>query len=339
MAAPGRLEGIFTPNIVPLDGEGNVNEPELRRYVDWMIDGGVHGLYPNGSTGEFTRFTPDERRRIIEITVDQAAGRVPVLAGAAEANVRETLRACEHYASLGVRAVAIVSPYYYRLSPDNVYAYFREISRNTPVDVTLYNIPMFASPIDVDTIRRLSEECERIIAIKDSSGDVPQMMRMIESVRPNRPDFSFLTGWDPVIMPMLLVGCDGGTNATSGVAPELTRKLYDLTRNGRLDEAGRVQYAVRRLFDAMLYSADFPEGFRVGVALRGMRMGRGRQPLSEKHETALAKLRETLGRLLAEEGLGEEPSRPGTGAPPLDPHEIGRIVSGVLAALQQRGMV
>ena len=353
MAGQGRLEGIFTPNMVPLDPQGDVDEPELRRYIDWMIDRGVHGLYPNGSTSEFTRFTPDERRRIIEITVDQTRGRVPVLAGAAEANVRETLRACEHYAGLGVRAVAIVSPYYYRLSPDNVYAYFREIGRNTPVDVTLYNIPMFASPIDVATIQRLSEECERIVAIKDSSGDLPQMMRMIEAVRPNRPDFSFLTGWDPVLMPMLLLGCDGGTNASSGVVPELTRKLYDQTRpfgggsqishrwDGRLDEARRLQNVVRRLFDAMLYSVDFPEGFRVGVGLRGFRMGRSRQPLSEKHVAALDELRETLRGLLAEEGLLDE-SRAGGAQPDvtsLDPHELGRIVTGVLAVLQERGIL
>ena len=339
MAGQARLQGIFTPNIVPLDARGNVDEPELRRYIDWMIDRGVHGLYPNGSTGEFTRFTSDERRRIIEITVDQARGRVPVLAGAAEANVRETLRACEHYHGLGVRAVAIVSPYYYKLSADNVYAYFKEIGRNTPVDVTLYNIPMFASPIDLETIRRLSEECPKIVAIKDSSGDLPQMMRMIESVRPNRPDFSFLTGWEPVLMPMLLVGCDGGTNATSGVVPELTRRLFDLTTGGQLDEACRVQYQVRRLFDAMLYSADFPEGFRVGVQLRGIRTGQGRQPLSDEHQAALALLRTTLERMLAQEGLIGSSVGPGPGVASFDAHEIGRVVASVLAALQQRGAV
>ena len=82
-----RLAGIFTPNIVPLDNRGDINEPELRRYVDWLIERGVHGLYPNGSTGEFTRFTAEERRRIIEIIADQTRGRVPILAGAAEANV------------------------------------------------------------------------------------------------------------------------------------------------------------------------------------------------------------------------------------------------------------
>src|SRR5256885_8637096 len=125
-AVSSKLQGIFTPNIVPLDARGNINEAELRRYVDWLIDRGVHGLYPNGSTGEFTRFTVEERRRIIKIVCEQADGRVPILAGAAEANVKETIRACELYHEYGARAVAIVSPYYYRLGPESVYAYFRE---------------------------------------------------------------------------------------------------------------------------------------------------------------------------------------------------------------------
>ena len=147
-----KIQGIFTPNIVPLDNRCRINEEELRRYVDWLIERGVHGLYPNGSTGEFVRYTAEERRRIVEIIADQNRGRVPILAGAAEANTGETIKACEHYAELGVRAVAIVSPFYYRLSSEGVYAYFKEIADNSPVDITLYNIPMFASPIDVDTV-------------------------------------------------------------------------------------------------------------------------------------------------------------------------------------------
>jgi 4-hydroxy-tetrahydrodipicolinate synthase len=328
MASQGKLQGVFTPNIVPLDDRGNIDEPELRRYVDWLITHGVHGLYPNGSTGEFLRFTPEERRRIIRIMAEQTAGRVPILAGAAEANVRETLSACEYYAGLGVRAVAIVSPFYYRLSADNVYAYFREIGRHTPVDVTLYNIPMFASPIDVPTIRRLAEECPRIVAIKDSSGDVSQMSRMIEAVRPVRPDFTFLTGWDSVLLPMLLIGCDGGTNATSGVVPELMSKLYELARAGRLDEARHMQARVTRWFDAMLNGGDFPEGFRVGVAVRGFRTGSGRTPLSAAHDQRLVELERTLRGLLAEDHLSGA-------APVFDGDQISRIVESVVAALQR----
>lgn len=196
-----KLEGIFTPLLVPLDERDQINEPEFRRFVSWLIEHGVHGLYPNGSTGEFTRFTPEERRRIVSLAAEESGGRVPILAGAAEANVKETLSACEAYTEMGARAVAIVAPFYYQLTPESVYAYFAEIARYSPIDVTLYNIPMFASPIDVPTIRRLACEFPRVIGIKDSSGDLAFMMRMISAVRPHRPDFSFLTGWKPSWFP------------------------------------------------------------------------------------------------------------------------------------------
>jgi len=333
------IRGILTPHMVPLDAQGRINEAELRRYVDWLIAKGVHGLYPNGSTGEFVRFLPEERREIIRIVCDQAAGRVPVLAGAAEANVRETIRACETYVGFGATAVAIVSPFYYKLSPESVYAYFREIALNSPIDVTLYNIPMFASPIDVPTIKRLAE-FERIVGIKDSSGDVAQMMRMIAAVRPIRPDFSFLTGWDVVLVPMLLVGADGGTNATAGIVPELTRKLYDLVQAGQIEAAMRIQYRLLELFDTMLYSADFPEGFRAGAEIRGFRMGASRQPLSERQRVDRAGLERVLRCILADFGYVDPPSEgcaPRTGD--LAQDRIGQITAAVLESLRERGVI
>src|ERR1051326_5639382 len=302
-----KITGIFTPHMVPLDGQGRINEPELRRYVDWLIQRGVHGVYPNGSTREFIRFTPEERRRVVELVCPQAAGRVPVLAGAAQANARETLAACEAYAGFGARAVAIVSPFYYRLSPESVCAYFREIALNSPIDVTLYNIPMFASPIDVPSIRRLAE-LERVVGIKDSSGDLAFMMRMIAAIRPYRPDFSFLTGWEGVLVPMLMVGADGGTHATSGVVPELTRQMFDLARARDLDKAMALQYRLLELFDAMLYSADFPEGFRAAVELRGFAMGHSRQPLSRTQQVDREQLQRLLRCILADFGYIEPPA-------------------------------
>ncbi len=296
MQRSGKLKGIFTPNIVPLDAQGEIHEPELRRYVDWLIDHGVHGLYPNGSTGEFTRFTPEERRRIIEIMADQTAGRVPILAGAAEANVKETIQACEYYYELGVAAVAIVSPFYYRLTSDGVYAYFKEIADHSPIDITLYNIPMFASPIDVPTVRRLAEECPKVVAIKDSSGDLPHMMRMIAEVR-----------------------------------------LYDLTVEGKIDEARDLQYRLLPLFDTMLYSAEFPEGFRAAMRIRGFHPGQGRQPQSEVQQLALEKLTHQIQCLLANEGYSGEPSGGCGIEPKVDPEQVAKIVRQVMGQLEQRG--
>jgi 4-hydroxy-tetrahydrodipicolinate synthase len=336
---PSPIEGIFTPLLVPLDDRGRVNEQELRRFVSWLIDKGVHGLYPNGSTGEFTRFTADERREIGKIVCDEARGRVPVLAGAAEANVKETIAACEMYAGLGARAVAIVSPFYYRLSPESVFAYFAEIARNSPIDVTLYNIPRFASPIELDTIRRLSD-FPRIVGIKDSSGDVAFMMRMIAAVRPKRPDFGFLTGWEAVLVPMILAGCNGGTHATSNVIPEVTRTLFDLCKAGKYTEAMSVQYRVLELFDAMLDPFEFPDGFRAAAEFRGFQFGRSRQPSTPAQDSDRTTLKRVLQCILADFGVTQPPAggcAVRTGDTGKD--KVAQIVYEVMHTLEQRGII
>jgi 4-hydroxy-tetrahydrodipicolinate synthase len=198
---------------------------------------------------------------------------------------------------------------------------------------------MFASPIDVPTIKRLAE-LERIIGIKDSSGDLAFMMRMMSAVKPIRPDFAFLTGWEAVLVPMLLIGCDGGTNATSGVVPELTRKLYDLTRGGKIDDAMRLQFRMLELFDTMLFSADFPNGFRAAVELRGFRVGQSRQPQSQTQKIDLASLQTILRCILAEFGYIDAPAQ---GCPPrsgnLEDDRLTHIAEAVMRQLRERGAI
>ena len=335
----GKLEGIFTPILVPVDDEGRINEAEYRRFVNWLIDKGVHGLYPNGSTSEFTRFTAEERRRIIQMTCEENGARLPVLAGAAEANARETIRACEEYAKFGVRAVAIVSPYYYRLSPESTYAYFREIALNSPVDVTLYNIPLFSTPLDIPTIRRLSQ-LDRIMGIKDSSGDVAFMMRMVAAVRPNRPDFVLMTGWDCVLVQMMVAGANGGTNASSNVVPELLIRIYNMVKAGQIMEAMKFQYMMLELFDVMLFPFEFPDGFRAGVEMRGFNFGRGRVPQTAAQEQDRATLKRVLHCVMADCGIVDAPEEgcaPRTTVMARD--KVGQIVYEVMDELRKRGMI
>jgi dihydrodipicolinate synthase/N-acetylneuraminate lyase len=335
-----RLEGIFTPLLVPLDEQGQINEPEFRRFVSWLIKSGVHGLYPNGSTGEFTRFNAEERRRIVEIVADECGGRVPILAGAAEANVKETLSACEAYARMGVRAAAIVAPFYYKLNSESVYAYFAEIAHHSPIDITLYNAPMFASPIDVPTIHRLACEFPRVVGIKDSSGDLAFMMRMISAVRPRRPDFTFLTGWEAVLIPMLMIGCDGGTHASSNVVPEVTRRMYDLFRSGDHDAAMQWQFRILELFDAMLSSYDFPDGFRAAAELRGFHFGRGRQPQTNAQRADRAALSSVLQCILADFDLVERPAGGCTVRSGNTPQNmVKQVVINVMHELKVRGVI
>jgi 4-hydroxy-tetrahydrodipicolinate synthase len=335
-----KIKGILTPNLVPLDRHGNVAEDELRRYIEWLIEKGVSGLYPNGSTGEFTRFSPEERREIIRIVASQARGRVPVLAGAAEATARDTLSACAAYAEMGCTAAAICAPYYFKLSQESVCEYFAELARHTELDIVLYNIPQFANEISLDVIERLAD-FPRIVGIKDSSRDFPRFLNLINRMRPRRPDFSILIGTEEIIMPALLMGGDGGTIATSGIVPEVVMKLYRLTLSGDLDQARKIQFKLLELINVMLFGAGFPEGFRAAASLRGFVMGQSRQPLSPKEKCDLNAVRQTLHCILSEHGfVGEVPQ--GSGCDPVlgqdapSEDEIKRIVSEVLRQMNSK---
>jgi len=178
-----------------------------------------------------------------------------------------------------------------------------------------------------------------VIGIKDSSGDLAFMMRMIAAIRPYRPEFSFLTGWEAVLVPMLLIGADGGTHATSGVVPELTRRLFELTKAGQLEEAMRLQYRLLELFDAMIYSADFPEGFRAAVELRGFDLGHSRQPLSPGQAVNREELQRLLRCLLADFGY-VEPPREGcpVRTPDLERYRLNQIVGDVIEELRGRSL-
>jgi 4-hydroxy-tetrahydrodipicolinate synthase len=233
-----------------------------------------------------------------------------------------------------------VAPFYYKLTPESVYAYFAEIARNSPIDLTLYNIPMFASPIDVPTIRRLADEFPRVIGIKDSSGDLAFMMRMITAVRPNRPDFTFLTGWEAVLIPMLMIGVDGGTHASSNVVPEITRKMFDLYRAGDTEGAMQWQYRILELFDAMLYPFEFPDGFRAAAELRGFHFGSGRMPQTNLQRADQKALSAVLHCILADFELVNPP----TAGCPVRHGDIGQdklqqMVHEVFHEMKNRGIL
>jgi len=191
----------------------------------------------------------------------------------------------------------------------------------------------------VPTIRRLAAEFPRVIGIKDSSGDLAFMMRMMAAVRPIRPDFSFLTGWEAVLVPMLMIGCDGGTNASSNAVPEVTRRLYDLSRAGKYEEAMKWQFRILELFDAMLNPFEFPDGFRAAAEFRGFRFGRGRQPQTSAQRTDRTALASVLQCILADFELVDPPA---AGCAPrvreIGHDKVEQVVFEVMHELEKRGV-
>lgn len=298
------LKGIFTPNIVPYDAKGQINEDELRRIIRWLGDKGVSGFYPNGSMGEFIRLSYEERKRVVKIVAEEAGGR-PILAGAAEPNVDLVLEMCNYCADLGCRAVSITGPYYYKLTQPSIEQYFRDIAAKSPIDIVIYNIPNFANEISVPVLKRLALDCPRIVGTKDTSNDLSRFQRILHEIKSQRPDFAALIGWEELLCTSLFLGADGGTLSSSGVVPEVLMKIYHSAMEGDWEASKQAQFKLLDLFSLMVNAPNFPEGFRAGYQLRGFDTGNARFPLSEDERKLMGDIRSRIACVLAECGFSE----------------------------------
>lgn len=293
------LSGIFVPHVAPYRPDGSLNEEELRRIIRWLIGKGISGLYPNGSMGEFIRLSFEERKEVVRIVADETAGQVPILAGAAEPNPDLVLEMCHHCADHGCTAVSLTGPYYYHPSQDSIETYFRQIAEQSPIDIVLYNIPSFSTEISIPVLTRLALECPRIVGTKDSSADMCRFLHLVNEIKPHRPDFSILLGWEELIVPALFMGADGGTLSTAGVAPEAIMRIYHATQRGDWDTAKRLQFKLLELFQTMLTAGNFPAGFRLGYKARGFDIGHARFPASPREQKELAEVSERIACLLS----------------------------------------
>jgi dihydrodipicolinate synthase/N-acetylneuraminate lyase len=298
------ITGIFVPNIVPYDAKGRIDEDELRHIIRWVGDKGVTGFYPNGSMGEFIRLSYEERRTVVRIVSEEANGR-PILAGAAEANIELVLEMCKYCADLGCRAVSITGPYYYKLTQESIEAYFRELAAKSPIDIVVYNIPVFANEISLPVLERLAMDCPRIVGTKDTSKDMGRFQQTLHTIKRQRPDFSVLIGWEELLCTGLFMGADGGTLSSAGVVPEVVMSLYHAARSGNWEKAKQIQFELLDLFSLMVGAPNFPEGFRTGYELRGFKAGSARFPLSPAEHGVIADMRSKLACVLAGCGFEE----------------------------------
>ena len=313
-----RFSGIFTPNIVIYDEAGSINYKEMERYIAWLIDAGIHGLYPNGSTGEFVRLSSEERRDVVRLIADVNQGRVPILAGASEANVRDVLQMAQYYADLGADAISLVPPYYYKISDTSLYEYFAEIARNSPLDILLYNIPQFTQELPLEIMEELLA-FDKIFGTKDSSSDLPRIINTMQRLRKHRPDYVVLNGCEEILLPSIIMGANGGTIATSGIIPEIIVELYDRTLAMDLDRARELQYRILPLINLMLLGVNFPEGFKTGVAVRGFDVGPARTVMSSEERDYLQELELEISCVLSDMGFSVTGAQgcPVTQLPPL----------------------
>ena len=272
-------KGVYVAMLTPFDEDGAINEGELRRIVDFQIEGGVHGLFPISSVGEFIHMSREEKVRMMEIMVDQVKGRVKITPGVGSSLPAESIFLAQKAKELGCDGVVVAPPYFYQLSQENIEAYFETIADAVDIPNILYNIPLFTQPVSYDVVKRLSRH-PNVVGMKDSSGSMVDFMHFMDKIRIAGEDINVLTGREETLFPCLMVGGKGCMTATAGILPEIMVDIYNAWKNQNFEEAKKLQASILLILRTM-FSLPFPLGFKYAMELRGFNMGPPKQPLSD----------------------------------------------------------
>jgi len=272
-------EGVYVAMLTPFDEDGALNEGELRRIVDFQIEGGVHGLFPISSVGEFIHMSREEKVRMMEIMVDQNKGRVKITPGVGSSLPAESIFLAQKAKELGCDGVVVAPPYFYQLSQENIEAYFETIADAVDIPNILYNIPLFTQPVSYDVVKRLSRH-PNVVGMKDSSGSMVDFMHFMDKIKIAGEDINVLTGREETLFPCLMVGGKGCMTAAAGILPEIMVDIYNAWKNQNYEEAKRLQASILLIMRTM-FSLPFPLGFKYAMELRGFNMGPPKQPLSD----------------------------------------------------------
>ena len=288
------FEGVLTALVTPFR-DGAVDERALHELVDLQVAAGVNGLVPCGSTGEAATLSHAEHRRVIEVVVAAARGRVPVVAGTGSNNTREALELTLHAKEAGADGALLISPYYNKPTQAGIVEHYAFIARETAFPLVVYNIPgRTASNLEPATVARLAE-IEQVVGIKESCGDLHQVSQALAACP---EDFVFLSGDDWATLPILAVGGRGVISTSSNVVAADVVEMVRAFRAGELERAQESHLRLLPLFDVMFCESN-PIPVKTALALRGLCQDEIRLPLTPLS----APNRERLQAVMKEYGL------------------------------------
>lgn len=276
--------------VTPFNASGAVDETALRGLVDWQIKQGIDVLLAAGSTGEAATLSPDEQARVIEIVIEQAAGRCPVVAGTGTNSTHKSIEMTRRAEQLGCDAVMLVGPYYNKPTQEGFYRHFKTIAEATSLPVILYNVPgRTASNIAADTVLRLAR-IPNITAVKEASGNFAQIMQILRG-RPK--GFLVLSGDDAVCLPLIALGAEGGISVVANETPGLFSRMIRAALEGHFKEARELHYRLLPLMDLNFIESN-PIPVKAALAMMGRIQEEYRLPLLAMTEPNRAKLRTAL---------------------------------------------
>jgi 4-hydroxy-tetrahydrodipicolinate synthase len=289
------MRGCMTALVTPFKGDGSIDEARLRDFLNFQIEGGIKTLVPCGTTGESATMTEEEDRRVISLAIESARGRAKVIAGAGSNSTAASIEYSHAARDLGADAVLIVAPFYNKPTQNGLYAHFRAVAESVEgLPVVIYNVPgRTSSNIAAETTLKLANDVENIVAVKEASGNLSQIMEILRS----RPaNFRVLSGDDSLTLAMIALGADGLVSVASNEAPDLMSRMVNAALEGNWDEARVLHFKLLPLMEANFIESS-PAPAKAALALMGRVEENLRLPLVPVEEKTRARLREVLVEL------------------------------------------
>lgn len=286
-------KGVVIPIVTPFTSDGKIDYPVYKKVIEHLIDGGVHGIFPMGTSGEFYAVSDDEYEEFLRFTVEATNGRAAVYAGANHITTRGVVRLvkiCEKIP--GIDALSVLTPMFISQTQDELYAYFKTIAESTSLPIVMYNNkPKTNVTIEPRTVARLAE-IPNIVAVKDSTGDFTNSLEYIRLTR-GRDDFNVLIGRDTLIFAGLCCGAAGAIASCGNVAPRLVVDIYEKFVAGNLAGALEAQFKLCPLRLACNMGS-FPAVIKEGLVQQGIEAGKCLEPIAELLPDQKEKLHEVL---------------------------------------------
>jgi 4-hydroxy-tetrahydrodipicolinate synthase len=284
------FKGSYVATITPMRANGAVDEEALARFIDWQIAEGTGGLVPVGTTGESPTLDHAEHRRVVEIVVSVAKGRVPIIAGAGSNSTAEAIELARDAKQAGADAVLVVTPYYNKPTQEGLFLHFSAVADDADIPVIIYNIPgRSVVDMSVETMARLARN-KNIVGVKDATANLTRPQHTARSVA--KP-FAQLSGEDHTALPFLAAGGHGCISVTANIAPRLVSQLHAAWAEGRMSEAMEIQARLLPLHDAMFVETS-PGPVKYAASLLGHGTEHCRLPLAPCAEATKAKVRAAM---------------------------------------------
>nr|AAU83111.1 dihydrodipicolinate synthase/N-acetylneuraminate lyase [uncultured archaeon GZfos26F9] len=290
-----KIEGVYPALITPFTKDDEVDKEGLRRLVEYVIEGGVAGIVPCGTTGESATLSHKEHEEVIDVVVD--CSKVPVIAGTGSNNTKEAVEFTKHAADAGADACLLITPYYNKPNVKGLKEHFKRIGDSVEIPLILYNIPSRTGQnVSAGTMVELASEITNIKGVKEASGDLKQVGAIIRSVAEQGLDFTVVAGDDFLTLPIMSLGGKGVISVAANIAPREMTEMVAAMLKEEVEKAKEINIRLFPLFEAMFLETN-PIPVKKAAEMMGLSAGHVRLPLGALSEANVEKLRKVLEKL------------------------------------------